>query len=163
MQAHKYRGFYNHVHLEVTLAGMCTYKKTHTLISWLTAGLWSDLTVVPKMPQFRLHLHPDFICRTNSFGFHCWSDGGPGIWDLDRGCKHTAWFSHQSLPLLETYNRQGVGFLPVSRTELGVWLSWGKQDDCVRYTGISQVWETKVHLHLNTCDRITADSSILEA
>lgn len=71
------------------------------LMEWLknaTAQTPSSVGVVPRPRQ------------TPSDSTVGWSDGGPGIWDLDQGRIHAAWFSHQSLPLLETYSRRGVGF-----------------------------------------------------
>lgn len=70
-------------------------KKKEKLASDVTL-LWS-VGVVPKPRQ------------TPSDSTLGWSDGRPGLRDLDQGRKHTAWFSHQSLLLLETYSRREAG------------------------------------------------------
>lgn len=100
MQAHKYRGLCINVRGEVTLAGACTQKKKKKKKEKLASDvtlLWS-VGVVPKPRQTPLD---------STLG---WSNGRPGLQDLDQGRKHTAWFSHQSLLLLETYSRREAGF-----------------------------------------------------
>lgn len=75
------------------------------LLKWLHRGTKNAMVQTPLsvevVPGLRL---------TPPHSIVGWSDGRPGIWDLDQGRKHTAWFSHQSLPLLETHSGRGVGF-----------------------------------------------------
>lgn len=140
-------------------------KKTHAyfmadswLMEWLNCGTKNATVQTPSsvgvVPRLR-----------DSFGFRCrverWRDRVSESWirgvNILPGLAIS--LSHFWKPPVD----EGWGSSLCPRTKPGVGLSWAKQDDCVRCTEVSQVRETKVHLHPDTCDRITADSSILEA
>lgn len=107
MEARKYRGLYNHVHSEVTLAGVHAYIiKACTLISCLAAGLWGDLTVVPKKAAVQTPLSAGVVPtwrQTLLDSTVGWSNGRLGL---------AISLSH----FLETYSRGGVGLAQLSKT-----------------------------------------------